>query len=163
MRKIALVLALAGVFLMLRVNNALAIEKALIGTAKIYQERNGKDCNFFNSCVWLEKICILILLAIAYSNGTPFPDGEKVTIYLNNSDSPLVVAHLRCMLKCKTTLLQQSFQEIKSNQIVHINSMLHCLIMIMGLESTKASRKTYTQSPVASIQCGDDENQCMKT
>jgi hypothetical protein len=29
-----------------------------------------------------------------------------------------------------------------------------------GSESTEASRKTYTQSPVASIQCSDDEEQC---
>lgn len=160
MRKIALVLALAGVFLMLRVNNALAIEEALIGTAKIYQERNGKNCNFFNSCVLAGEDLHIDLAGIAYSNGTPFPDGEKVTIYLDNSDSPLVcgtpAVYVEVQNNSVTAII--SGDKIKSDCSYQLNVTLpdHD----NGLESTKASRKTYTQSPVASIQCGDDENQC---
>jgi len=160
MRKLALVFTLVSAFLMLHVKDALAIEKALIGTTEVYQVRNEKKCNFFNSCVQAGEDVHIKLIDIAYSNGTPFPDGEKVTIYMDNSGSPTTCGTPAVYVEVQNSSVTAviSGDEIKSDCSYQLNVTLpdHD----NGVESTKASRKTYTQSPVASLQCDDSEEQC---
>lgn len=83
MKKIALVFLLISSFFSLSAKNVFAAKPSpYIETVEVYQERNGVQCNFFNSCVVSGTNVIVKLGGLTYDNGTRFPNGEKVEIDL---------------------------------------------------------------------------------
>lgn len=61
---------------------AAADPKPLIQTKHVYQERDGKMCNFSNGCVEAGMSLKIDLEGISFNDGTPFPDGKMVGVRL---------------------------------------------------------------------------------
>ncbi len=88
MRKIALVFLLISSFFSLNVKSVLAADPVPnLETVEVSQTRDGKQCNFFNSCIVSGQDVTVKITGIAYDNGTPFPNGEKVEVDLIGKDS----------------------------------------------------------------------------
>lgn len=168
MRKITLVFLLISAFFSLNVKNVLAAGIAKIGTAEIYQERADKKCNFFNSCVQGGEDLNIKLSDIAYSNGTPFPDGEKVGIFLDSTkktcldypyqDSLPIIHYL------EIEVVNGSIETTVPGKNIDTNCSYKLTVRLPknagDVEDTEKSKKVYPASPVAVLQCDRSEEQC---
>ena len=82
-RWLCCILLLVGAFLSLGVREVLAVKPELtIDKINVYQERDGKQCNFFNGCVEAGGDVIIHLEGIAYNNGLAFPEGSSAKVRL---------------------------------------------------------------------------------
>lgn len=169
MRKIALVFLLISSFFSLNVRNVLAAETARIGTSEVYQVRGSKKCNFFNSCVQARQDLTIKLSDIAYSNGTPFPDGEKIGIALVATGGNSCKSY---PYKIQDGITDYLDFEVKNGSVdtfvpganIEANCSYKLTVRLPknagDVENTKKSIKVYSASPMAALSCGDTEEQC---
>lgn len=168
MRKIALVFLLISSFFSLNVRDVLAAGTALIGTAEVYQERGDKQCNFFNSCVQGDQDLHIKLTDIAYSNGTPFPDGEKVGIYLDSTkDTCWDYPHQNSwpiIHYIELEVTNGSIETTIPGENIDTNCSYKLTVRLPknagDTENTEKSKKVYPASPIAVLSCGTTEEQC---
>lgn len=156
MRKITLVFLLISAFFSLNVKNILAAERAFIETVEAYQERDGKKCNFFNSCVQSGQDVFVNISGLAYHNGMPYPDGEKVEIDLVGVGCANYNSAVEVVNGAASTTIPGS--KIKGNCSYKLT--IHLKASADDDSDTKRSTKTYTASLPAQAQCGSDEEQC---
>ena len=163
MRKLALVFTLIGVFFSLNVKDVLAVGAARIGTAEVYQERGGKHCNFFNSCVQNEEDLHLKLSDIAYKDGKPAEEGSSVQIYLYPTEASCgnpsyggAPGYIKSVNiengEIQTTI---SGANIKSNCSYKLT-----IVITKKTNIFYSDKKEYPASPMAVLQCDNSAEQC---
>lgn len=169
MKSIVLVLLLTISFFSIGTRDVFAAERALIGTAEIYQQRSDKKCNFLKSCVQAGEDLTIELGDIAYSNGTAFPDGENVGIYLESTSvfcfdypqqdaKPVIIDYLDVKVTNGSIKIVVPGKNIDSNCSYKLNVRLPK--NAGDVKNTEESIKTYPASSIAVLQCDATEEQC---
>lgn len=161
MRKITLVFLLINAFFSLSVKSVLAAETALIGTAEVYQVRDEKQCNFFNGCVQAGEDVHIKLSDIAYSNGTPFPDGENIRVYLDATTWSCKINYPGYQYETYAEVKNGSITKTFSGTYIKANCSYKVTVELPknagDVEDTKRSKKVYQASPLVVLKC-DDKN-----
>lgn len=155
-KKLALVFFLIGSFFSLNVKGVLAAERGFVETMEAFQERDGKKCNFLNSCVQAGEDVTVKVSGLSYQNGAPYPDGEKVEIDLDSPNCGNYNSTAEVTNGSATTIIPGN--KIKSNCSYKVTIRLRA--SADSDSDTKRSVKTYTASLPAKAQCGSDEEQC---
>lgn len=154
----------------------MAAETAKIGTAEVYQERNGKQCNFFNSCIEEDQDINIKLTDISYSDGTPFPDGEKIKVYMDASgyelNCPNYPPKKILTWPLPVPLISYIELEVKNGTVetiipksgIRANCSYKLTVTLPknagDTEGTEKSIKVYPASSVAVLECEATDDQC---
>lgn len=164
MKKLALVFLLISSFFSLNVKGVLAATAARIGTTEIYQERNGQKCNFITSCVQAGEDVQVVLTDISYSNGRPVNDGEMIRVYLNATTNNCRINYPGYSYETYAEVRDGKTSKTFSGNYLKANCSYKLTIVIPqdpnDKKNTSKSTKTYSASPVASLQCGTTADQC---
>lgn len=169
MRTITLIFLLVSSFFSFSAKDVSAVENALIGTTEVYQERvdengNTLKCNFFNSCVQGGQDLQIKLTGIAYSNGTPFPDGEEVGLILHAEGGIHCHKYPSGINYEYIEVTNSSIETIIPGDKIEPNCSYTLSVTLPknagNVEDTEQSEKVYPASSVVAATCDTTEEQC---
>lgn len=159
MKKLALIFSLVSIFFSLNVGSALAAKsEPSFGTVEVSQTRDGKQCNFFNSCIVNGQDVTVKLTNITYDNGTPFPDGEKIEVDLIGEDT----GGKFCLdYHSKAEVTNGSINTVIPGSSVYATCSYQLVIRLPknagDVEGTEKNVKEFPASSIAQAECGDAE------
>lgn len=159
MRKLALFFTLIGVFFSLNVNKVMAAKSIpIFGTVEASQTRDGEQCNFFNSCILSGQDVTVKLMDIAYDNGTPFPNGEKVEVDLIGKDR----GGIFCLdYHSKVEVTDGAINTIIPGSSIYASCSYQLVVRLPknagDVEGTEKNVKEFPFSSAAQVECKDTE------
>ena len=159
MRKIALVFLLISSFFSLNVKSVLAADPVpSLETVEVSQTRDGEQCNFFNSCIVSGQDVTIKITGIAYDNGTPFPNGEKVEVDLIGKDSGEKI----CFdYNSKAEVSNGAINAVIPGSSIYGTCQYQLVIRLPknagDVEGTEKNVKKFPFSSEAQAECGDED------
>ena len=159
MRKIALVFLLISSFFSLNVRDVLAADPVPnFETVEVSQTRNGEQCNFFNSCIVSGQDVTVKITGIAYDNGTPFPNGEKVEVDLIGKDNGGKI----CFdYNSKAEVSNGAINTVIPGSSIYGTCQYQLVIRLPknagDVEGTEKNVKKFPFSSEAQAECGDED------